>query len=78
MIFFFSSSPEPTDDAESSFYPVSRPLRNKQNSVDIKKDPDDDDGEDDNAMDEAIPMSSWHDLEPDDDDDEVSVAFSHK
>ena len=68
----FSSSPEPTDETESSFYPVSRLLRNKQNSVEIKRDPEDEDGEDnDEAMDEAIPMTTWHDLEPDDDDDEV-------
>ena len=51
---------------------MSRHLRNKQNSVEIKKDPEDEDGEDnDEAMDEAIPMTTWHDLEPDDDDDEV-------
>ena len=76
---FYSSSPEPLEETDS-FYPSSRMRRRVHRSaksgglggsdLEIKKDPDGAASETDGEESDMVPINPWHDLEPDDSDEE--------
>ena len=76
---FYSSSPEPLEETDS-FYPSSRMRRRVNRSaksrglcgsdLEIKRDPDGAASETDGEESDMVPINPWHDLEPDESDDE--------
>ena len=80
---FYSSSPEPLEETDS-FYPSSRMRRVHRRSastatkpggglnsdLEIKRDPDACASETDGEESDMVPINPWHDLEPDESDDE--------